>query len=126
MITVDGISYDVPVLGVERECEFLDKWAKRTTLGVLKRKLIGVYFNYTMTFVFPTARPAEYRRLYKKLSEPVEFHEITTYGEDGTYTYKAYINKLTDKVVRVESTDNVYWTNLSCKFIAQSPAKRPS
>lgn len=125
MIKVDGVMYDVPVLAVERECEFLDRWAKRNTSGVLKRKLIGVYFNYNMSFLFPTANPAAYKALYKKLSEPKEFHLITTYGEDGEYTYKAYINKLTDKVVRVESSGNVYWSDLSCKFIAESPAKTP-
>jgi hypothetical protein len=46
-LTIDGEVYNVAVLtGLDRNADFLDKYAERTDDGDLKRELIGVYFNY--------------------------------------------------------------------------------
>ena len=50
MIIIDGTSYDIPVIGISRKAEFLDKFAERTEDGVLHRELIGVYYNYQLKF----------------------------------------------------------------------------
>lgn len=69
MITIDGVSFDVPVIGIVRRAEFLDKYAERTEDGVLHRELIGVYFNYQIQFG-STTDTTEYAALWTKLTEP--------------------------------------------------------
>ena len=46
-IYIDGMYFDVPLVSVKREANFLDKVAGRTEDdGDLYRELIGVYLNY--------------------------------------------------------------------------------
>lgn len=49
MLIIDGEKFKVDVLSCKRTADFLDKHAKRTENGDLKRELIGVYFNYKLT-----------------------------------------------------------------------------
>ena len=49
MLIIDGENFKVDVLSCKRTADFLDKHAKRTENGDLKRELIGVYFNYKLT-----------------------------------------------------------------------------
>ena len=51
MLIIDGENFKVDVLSCKRTADFLDKHAKRTENGDLKRELIGVYFNYKLTVV---------------------------------------------------------------------------
>ena len=46
-IKVDGIYYDIPMVSLKRNADFLDKYAERSEEGDLLRELIGVYYNYT-------------------------------------------------------------------------------
>ena len=61
-LIIDGNSYDIPVIGIVRRADFLDKFAERTNDGKLHRELIGVYFNYQLKLgtIFDTD---EYERL---------------------------------------------------------------
>ena len=67
MILIDGEEYNATVETLTRKAEFLDKYAQRTEDGVLQREIIGVYFNYQLTFGY--APPDEYQRLWDKLTE---------------------------------------------------------
>lgn len=123
MIVIDGETFDVPVTSVNMKADFLDRYAERTADGVLHRDLIGVYFNYTVTFG-ATAPPAEYARLWRKLTEPVEFHQVTLWNEDGEYTFTAYFAGVKHTLQRVKDAA-IFWKSLTCDFIAQSPARTP-
>lgn len=123
MITIDGVSYNVPVTGLNRIGEFLDASASRVTSGVLKRKLIGVYFNYEINFGVGVD-PDEYDSLYEKLSEPVEFHTVEMPYNNETLTFVAYVTSMNDSLLR-KTKDRNYWSGLSVKFIAKSPQKTP-
>ena len=85
MIVIDGEQFKIDVLSVKRSADFLDKYAERLANGHLRRELIGVYFNYKLQFG-PGLDRKEYARLWDKLTEPVEFHEVTVPDEDGDYT----------------------------------------
>ena len=76
MIVIDGEQFKIDVLSVKRSADFLDKYAERLANGHLRRELIGVYFNYKLQFG-PGLDRKEYARLWDKLTEPVEFHEVT-------------------------------------------------
>lgn len=120
MIIIDGITYDVPVLEMTRNAEFLDKYAERTEDGTLQRELIGVYFNYTIQFG-RTSDTAEYAALWQKLTEASEFHEVTVPDESGDYTFTAYFSSVSDKVRKIQGATN-FWKDLTVRFIARVPA----
>lgn len=120
-VIIDGITYNVPVISLKRKAEFLDKYAERTEDGVLHRELIGVYFNYQLQFGRGDD-PAEYARLWQKLSEPIEFHTVTVPDEDGDIIFSAYFSNVGDEVIKANGTRR-FWKNLTVNFIAQSPAR---
>ena len=123
MLEIDGAKYDIPVLSITRTAEFLDKYAERTRNdGALHRELIGVYFNYKLQ-LGAGLNLKEYERLWKKLTEPKEFHTVTVPDETGEFTFKAYFSGVGDELLLQKGTKN-YWKNLTVEFIAQAPARR--
>lgn len=124
MIVIDGVPYNVPVLSVKRRADFLDKSdAQRTLDGKLHRELIGVYMNYQLQFG-RTTDTALYALLWEKLTEPVEFHEVTVPDEGGDYTFVAYFANVTDELRKQRDATN-FWQSLTVNFIAKSPARVP-
>lgn len=121
MLYIDGIGYKIDVLSVKRTADFLDKYAERTENGDLERELIGVYFNYKLQ-LGPGIDRTEYARLWDKLTEPIEFHEVTVPDEDGDYTFTAYFSNVADELLRKVAEKN-YWKNLTVNFIAKKPAR---
>ena len=121
-VYIDGTRYDVPVSSLKRVADVLDKYATRTENGSLKRKIIGVYYNYEITFG-DTLNTQIYHALYDKLTEPEEFHEITVPASDGDFTFTAYITKVSDNLVMQYDGKN-YFGELKASFTAQSPARR--
>lgn len=119
-VIIDGITYNVPVIGIERSAEFLDKFAERTADGKLHRELIGVYFNYQLKF--GQANMTDYSALWQKLTEPEEFHTVTVPDEDGDLTFTAYFSSIKDRMVKVKGSTR-YWKGLTVHFIAQEPAR---
>lgn len=121
MITIDGVSFDIPYLGVTRRADFLDKYAERTEDGVLHRSLIGVYFNYQLR-LGSTTDTDEYNALWDKLTEPQEFHTVTVPEGDGYFTYTAYFSNVGDELRKIKD-GTFYWKNLTVNFIAKEPAR---
>lgn len=119
-ITIDGVTYNVPVRSIKRKADFLDKFAERTVDGVLHRELIGVYFNYQLQF--GQASMTDYAALWEKLTEPEEFHTVVIPDEDGDLTFEAYFSNIADELVKVDGATR-YWKNLTVNFIAQVPAR---
>ena len=123
IVVLDGITYDVDVISIDRTADMLDKYANRTEDGELHRELIGVYFNYQLKFG-PGVNIDEYNRLWEKLTEAVAFHTVTVPYGNGSYTFVAYFASVKDQLMLKERQDN-FFNNLSVNFIARSPARRP-
>lgn len=122
MITIDGLIFDIPVIVMDEDAAFLDKFAERTVDGKLHRELIGVFFNFQIQFG-SSATTAELARLWLKLTEPIEFHTVTVPDTDGTtYTFTAYFSNVKRKLRRV-SASKTFWKTLTVNFIAQAPAR---
>ena len=120
-LTIDGTVYNIKVkTGVKRNADFLDKYAKRTDDGDLKRELIGVYFNYrTINFERQTDENYdEYNRLYDKLTEAEEFHNINIAGE----AFTAYFSNVSDTMYLYKN-GRPYFKDLTVNFIAKAPAR---
>jgi hypothetical protein len=122
MIIIDGKSYNIPVISLKRQAEFLDKYANRTEDGVLHRELIGVFFNYQLQFGI-TTDTAEYQKLWEKLTEPEEFHTVTVPDEKDKYTFTAYFSNVADEMLRKKANKN-FFQNLTVNFIAKAPARK--
>lgn len=122
MITIDGVTYRVPVTSLQRKGEFLDKYANRTEEGDLERELIGVYYNYALKFGFTTDYQ-EYARLWDKVTEPVEFHTVTVPNGAAEYTFTAYMTNVSDELVNTYRGIS-YYGGLSVHFIAKEPARK--
>jgi len=122
MITIDGVTYNVPVISIAETADFLDKYAERTENGDLKRELIGVFFNYRIVFG-SNAATTELAALWLKLTEPVESHTVTVPDEDGDpYTFTAYFANV-KRSLRRETAAQTFWKNLTADFIAMSKAR---
>lgn len=122
MIKIDGVTYNIPVVSLQRKGEFLDKYANRTESGDLERELIGVYFNYQLKFGFTTDYQ-EYARLWDKLTEPVEFHQVTVPVGAGEYTFQAYFSNVGDELIR-QHNGIAYYGGLTVNYTAKAPARR--
>lgn len=123
-ITIDGTVYNVPVISLKRKADVLDKSAERTEDGVLHREVIGVYFNYSISFGQVTDAAA-YKALWEKLTSATAFHTIVVPDEDGvSYSFTAYITGVSDELRRVVGS-TAYWKSLTANFIAQEPENTP-
>lgn len=126
-ITIDSVTYDVPVLSIEETCNFLDKYAERTEDGILHRELIGTYHNQRLVFGNPqtAAEITEYYSLWEKLTEATEFHTVTVPDEDGVdFTFDAYFSNVTRKL-RKWTSGVTKWRGMTVNFIAQEPKATP-
>ncbi len=120
MIAIDGKPYNIPIVSIDMAADMLDKYAERTNDGVLHRELIGVYYNFKITFGPGYDNPTEYAALWRALAEPKEFHEVTLWDEAGPYTQEGYFASTNQKLTKVKS-DKPYWRELSTTFIAKQP-----
>lgn len=120
-LTIDGTIYNIRVFtGVKRNADFLDKYANRTDDGDLKRELIGVFFNYqNIKFEKQTdANYSEYKKLYDKLTEVEEFHDINIAG----FQFRAYFSNVSDELYLYKA-GKPYFKNLTVNFTAKKPAR---
>lgn len=120
-IKIDDTYFDIPLVSIKRTADFLDKYAERTEDGDLKRELIGVYFNYQMSFG-TIDDDTIYEALWSKLTEPVEFHDFDLPTVGGRYAFRGYISGVSDEIEKVLS-DTAKFKGLQCKFTAKAPAR---
>lgn len=120
MIKIDGLEFGVDILSIDMAADMLDKFAERTSNGVLRRELIGVYYNFGITFASGYKNPAEYARLWRKLTEAVEFHTVTLWDEVGEYTQVGYFAETRHSISKLVN-GTPYWKSLSTSFIAKEP-----
>lgn len=120
-LTIDGTIYNIKVkVGVKRTADFLDKYATRVESGDLQRELIGVYYNYdNIDFEKQTDdNYSEYEKLYNKLTEAEEFHDIVI----GNYEFRAYFSNVSDQMYKYKD-GKPYFESLTVKFTAKKPAR---
>lgn len=47
---IDNIDFAAGLININRKMNILDRYAKRTINGDLKHEILGVYYNYSLTF----------------------------------------------------------------------------
>ena len=48
-LIIDGITYNIPMVSIQRTLDFLEKYAERTEDGDIHIESIGIYKNYTIS-----------------------------------------------------------------------------
>lgn len=120
-IVIDGNTYNIGVLsGIKENADFLDKYANRTENGDLKRELIGVYFNYSSIKFEPQTdnNYDEFERLWEKLTEPEEFHDIRI----ANFEFRAYFNGVS-RTIYMYDKGKAYRKDLTVNFTSKKPAR---
>lgn len=124
-IKIDEMYFDIPMVSLKREAPFLDKFAERTEDGELHRELIGVYSNYTLTVGSSSDfGETDYNAFWDKMTEPVEFHDISIPTNNGYYTFRGYISSVSDEYEKILD-GKASFKGFTCKFTAKSPARKP-
>lgn len=124
-IRIDGTHFDIPMVSLKRSANFLDKYAERVETGDLERELIGVYYNYTLTVgSSDTFGETDYDGFWDKMTEPVEFHDISVPTAKGYYTFRGYISSVSDEYEQILD-DKAVFKGFTCKFTAKRPARTP-
>ena len=123
-IKIDGTNYNVPLIGISRNFDFLDKYAERTESGDLQRELIGVYANYTLLFC-TINDDALYQSLIDKLTEPVNFHDFVLPTTGGIFSFRGYISSVSDQITKIK-TSTAKFSSLQCNFTAKKPFRVPT
>ena len=123
MFSIDGEIFNISAVSIKREVPMLSKYEERTENGDLQRELIGIYYNYELTFPSLNLDTKDYAKFWDKLTEPVAFHDFMVPASIGQFEFRGYITGVSDTLKKVRAGKN-YWGDLSVKFIAQSPARR--
>ena len=122
MIIIDGVSYNVPIVGDTIDPQVIDKYAERTEDGVLHHEVLGVYHNFEVEFA-PIIDPELHQRFFNDLTAPSPERTVTLPGMYTTYTTKCYIRVSPVSMRRHRPSGNMY-DGLKVKFIAIAPARR--
>lgn len=126
MITVDGITYQIPYKVVNRKAEILFKdGAGRTEDGTLHAEAIGTYFNYDIQMGQSLNNVADYKALWLVLTDPNHEHTVIMPDEDGGRQFKAYFANMRDRVATWKENGTVYFRELTFSVIAISPQRVP-
>jgi len=121
VITIDGQTYNVPIISIKRRADALDKYAERVETGRLERELIGIYINYSIQFG-TGADTAEYARLWLKITEPVEFHTVTIPDGDGVHEFECYFSGISDEFRRYREPQ-AFYKNLTLNITSRDPTR---
>ena len=125
--TLDGTEYDVFVTSLKRDADIKDGKNSSTTLsGRYRRDVVGTFYTYDMDIGTNQTDPAQYDRLYEILTAPQnEPHTITLPYGQKTITFTAYIKSVSD-TMPLKKDGRTAWTELSVKFEAEKPQRRPT
>lgn len=123
-IYIDGNLYKVPLISIKRTFDVLDKYAERNEEdGDLKREILGVYANYTLTFG-TIDDDDTYKSLIDKLTEPEAFHDFELPDTKESFKFKGYISQVSDEMEKILD-DTVKFQGLTCKFTMKKPFRTP-
>lgn len=127
MITVDGKSYDVEVVDVGLDVEFIYKYAERTENFELSYELGAVYYNQSITFGTSGTGNEDFQELFSVLSTRSRIdagtgHNVAIWTPVGRLTFLMYPDGLTLKMAHMAENES-WWSGLTVKFIAVKPVE---
>lgn len=123
-LIIDGITYNIPLISIRRNLDFLEKYAERSEDGDIKIETIGLYKNYTISIGL-----IEDAELYDQLIEHItdcenRFHHVTLPDASKQFDFYGYFSSIKDEVEKVLETGAQY-KGLSWKMTSKKPYKTP-
>ena len=112
---IDGVTYKVPIVEMERKGDVLDLTAKRTADGVLDRKIIGTFYNYSLKI--GQADFDDYDAFWQAVTAPMN-HQVQLPHESAPV--ERYFGSCKDNVFFITS-EGYRAKGFSCNCIAVSP-----
>ena len=127
MIVVDGKTYDVSVVEVNLDTNFIYKYATRNENYDLLYELGGVFFNQSITFGIGKSN-SDFSELWDILSDKSSIdagtgHNVQIWTPMGKMTFLMYPDTISVKLVREKGT-STWWSGMSVKFIGVKPARK--
>ena len=121
---LDGIDYNVSVVGLDRNFEVADTDATgRTADWKMHRDVVGTFYNYTLKIAVKNGDYDSYNRFYSSISSPDVSHDLVVPWNSETLRFAAYVTKGKDKLVLIKNGIQ-RWDGLSINFIAMEPQRR--
>lgn len=118
-LIIDGVTYNVPILELQRKGDILDLTANRTEDGVLHREVIGTYYNFTLTIGIVNNQEL-YDALWWKLTEPVASHQIQLPNQPEAF--EGYFGSAKDNINLV-TNDGYRAKGLSFNVVCTRPSR---
>lgn len=127
VFSIDGVEYNVvvPSGGLKRSFQVLDgDNAGRALSGLMKRDIIGTFYNYELAIETHLLSLKEYDTLYEVLSDPKSDSHVLKmpYGQ-STLTFDAYVTAGQDALKLVVDSGQ-YWEGLVVQFVAMAPQRK--
>lgn len=122
MIIIDGNTYNVGIINIERKAsQNIENLG--TTLDLAKHYDIrGTYYDYEVEFATKHMNVADYDALYEVLTTPTKSHIVTLpYGQNAL-TFKARVSVASDRLI-ASYTGLKKWGSLKVTFEALTPQK---
>ena len=100
-LIIDGITYNIPLISIKRNLDFLEKYAERSEDGDIQIETIGLYKNYTISIGL-----IEDAELYDQLIEHItdcenRFHHVTLPDASKQFDFYGYFSSIKDEVEKV-------------------------
>lgn len=118
-IIIDDVTYQVPIVELQRKGDILDLTANRTEDGVLHRDVIGTFYNYTLT-IGTINDPDLYETLWDVLTAPVASHWIELPHDH--IRFEGYFGSCKDNIQLI-TEDGYKAKGLSFNLVATRPAR---
>jgi len=126
-ITIDTITYGLPLETISRKVDPLFKSGERMSDGTFRGELIGVFFNHVLAVGRSSNNAVDYDALFDKITEPVINHSIILpFTRNTTITFDCYFANISDEVMKWELDGTTYFRKLTFSPIAISPARVPA
>ena len=118
-LIIDGVTYQVPIVSMQRKGDILDLTANRTEDGVLHREVIGTYYNYTLTIGVVNNQEL-YDQLWWVLTAPVASHQVQLPGQPAAF--EGYFGSCKDDIQLI-TDDGQKAKGLSFNLVATRAAR---
>ena len=119
-IKVDGNIYNLNIIDIGIEGDFLYKYAERTDDGDFKGELIGFFENQTITI--QGDNNSDFVALYGALSavqpDGTANHLVEVFSPLGNSEFMMYPNKLHVTLKHLTKQDIKWWADMTIKFTA--------
>lgn len=115
MITIDGQTFDVGIINIERKATIEKELIGTTIDGANHYNTTGTRYDYDVTFATKKMNIEEYNRLYEVLTAPVDTHSVTMPYGQTTITFNASIVGASDNII-ANYNNFRRWSELKISF----------